>query len=66
MAKWSSTEASVLVNIEMFVEEVGEAGGVCVDEAAVRPGSAFTRIIAGMVGGVGVVDVEVELDNMLP
>jgi len=43
-----------LVNIEMFVEEVGEAGGVCVDDAAASPGSAFTRIIAGMVGGVGV------------
>jgi len=54
LAKWSSTEASVLVNIEMFVEEVGEAGGVCVDDAAASPGSAFTRIIAGMVGGVGV------------
>lgn len=53
------------MNIEMFVEEVGEAGGVCVDEAAARPGSAFTRIIAGMVGGVGVVDVE-DVDNMLP
>lgn len=53
LAKWSSTEASVLVNIEMFVEEVGEAGGVCVEEAAASPGSAFTRIIAGMVGGVG-------------
>jgi len=56
LAKWSSTEASVLVNIEMFVGEVGEAGGVCVDDAAANPGSAFTRIIAGMVGGVGVDD----------
>lgn len=34
----------------MFVDEVGEAGGVCVDDAAASPGSAFTRIIAGIVG----------------
>jgi len=54
LAKWSSTEASVLVNIDIFVDEVGEAGGVCVEEAAAaaKPGSAFTRMMAGMLGVV--------------
>lgn len=52
LAKWSSTEASVLVNIEMFQDEVGEAGGVWAEEAAAaaNPVSAFTRMIAGIVG----------------
>lgn len=47
------------MNIEIFVDEVGEAGGVCVEEAATAasPGSAFTRMMAGMLGvGVGICD----------